>query len=115
MPFDAFCPSLVKKETLARRCCGTCGKYFQSVAAQNRHQAAHVSVPHDDTESQDIDDDKESADLGLHEDASEEEDAPVFRNIFEIMRWPLILYECIFVSIFIVINCLVVSMQNMPL
>ena len=81
----------MKKGTLARRC-GTCDKYFPIV-----------------------DDDKESADLGLHEDASEEEDAPVFRNIFEIMRWPLILYECIFVSIFIVINCLVVSMQNMPL
>ena len=44
MPFDVFCPWLVKKGTLARRCCGTCGKYFPIVAAKNQHLAAHVAI-----------------------------------------------------------------------
>ncbi|GFO17255.1 RNA-directed DNA polymerase from mobile element jockey-like [Plakobranchus ocellatus] len=44
MPFDAFCPSLVKKGTLARRCCSTCGQYFPNIAAKNRHQAAHSAA-----------------------------------------------------------------------
>ena len=92
MRFDNFCPSLVKKGTLRRRCCNTCGQYFPSLVAKNRHQAANVAVPHkEDYEDQDIN--KEYADLGLHIDASEEEDAPVSRNIFEIMRRPLILDE----------------------
>ena len=71
----------MKKETLARRCCGTCGKYFPIVAAKNQHLAAHVAMPHDDTESQGfIEDDEESADLGLYEHGP----------VFEIMREPFI-------------------------
>ncbi|GFO45140.1 hypothetical protein PoB_007164500 [Plakobranchus ocellatus] len=90
MPFDAFCPWLVKKGTLARRCCSTCGQYFPSIAAKNRHQAAH-STAEVMPAQEDQDEDEES--LGI--DASEEEDAPapIYRNILEIMRGPFVLDE----------------------
>ncbi|KAK3773146.1 hypothetical protein RRG08_013733 [Elysia crispata] len=65
-------------------------KYFPSIAAKNRHQAAHSAaevVP----VQEDQDEDEES--LGI--DASEEEDAPapIYRNIFEIMCGPFVLDE----------------------
>ncbi|KAK3773168.1 hypothetical protein RRG08_013755 [Elysia crispata] len=90
MPFNAFCPSLVKKGTLAKKCCSTCGQYFPSIAAKNCHQAAHSAaevVPAQ--EDQDVDEES----LGI--DASEEEDAPapIYRNIFEIMCGPFVLDE----------------------
>ena len=43
LPYDTFCPSLVKKGVLHSRTCSepTCGQYFPSVAALKRHKICH--------------------------------------------------------------------------
>ena len=81
MPFDAFCPSLVKKGCLAKRLCKKCGLYFPSIAGKNRHNVIHL-----EEQGQDSDDDGEDSEQP--EPAEAVEHAPVFRNIFEIMAGP---------------------------
>ena len=44
VPFDMFCPSLVKKKEIPRRICKKCGDYFPSVAALKRHSVVHRIV-----------------------------------------------------------------------
>ena len=83
--FDAFCPSLVKKGTLQKRCCSTCGQYFPSIAANTRHQAAHsaLEVPAEITAEQ-------NEPMAC---AHATENAPIFRNIFDVMQGPFAIDE----------------------
>ena len=50
LPFDTFCPSLVKKKELTKRICKKCADYFPSVAALNRHSVVHRAVIQEEDE-----------------------------------------------------------------
>ena len=53
VPFDIFCPSLVKKKEILRRICKKCGDYFPSVAALNRHSVIHRNIIQETEDSND--------------------------------------------------------------
>ena len=80
LPFDHYCPSLVKKACIPNRICRHCGMYFPSIAAMGRHAVSHNKPPGDeDTEEEE----EEEEEMQIEEGISE--DAPVYKNIFDIM------------------------------
>jgi hypothetical protein len=90
VPYDLYNP-VVKSEMFKDRVCQDCGIYFPSKAAVKRHKPAHKKVPLGrNSESEDhenVDEDPENEESEV-DDEGTTEDAPIYRNIFEIMANP---------------------------
>ena len=80
VPFDLYCPSM--KDTLENGICETCGSYWPSKAAKDRHKKCLRMS--DDIDSEDESDEIEES----TPETNEEDRMPIFNNVFELFKWP---------------------------
>ena len=80
VPFDLYCPSM--KDTLENGICETCGSYWPSKAAKDRHKKCHRMS--DDIDSEDESDEIEES----TPETNEEDRMPTFNNVFELFKGP---------------------------
>lgn len=89
VPYDLFCPSQARN--IHQHVCSTCGIYFPSKAAVKRHKPAHVEDKEESPVEQEMvtdDEDVAKEPHATNAHTQEENQMPVFRNIFEVMRCP---------------------------
>ena len=82
-PFDLYCPSM--KNALENGICETCGSYWPSKAAKDRHKKCHRVI--DGTESEDeVEWIEDAANNSIETNA--EQRKPIFENIFDLFQGP---------------------------